>query len=116
MFNYIKKMNRFISIVTIFVLLTSCVYNRSTIYPNKDVEIGMSKNDIIRKYGKPFKEELSKGDNGITEILCYKENLYVGAYEYILSTYFYFHNSKLIKKDQKEESPPYQTEIKSEKK
>lgn len=100
-------MKKIILLILFSAFFVGCgLYNHSTKYPNKEVTIGESKEDILKKYGKPFGESISIEDGNIIETIYYKERVFVSAYDYILSTYFYFQNSKLIKKEQKEEEPP----------
>ncbi len=109
------KIGKIIITLLLFVFLTSCVYNRSTAYTNKEVIIGMDKGSITKRYGRPFKESLAIEHNDTIEVFCYKERIYVGAYEYILNTYFHFKNSKLFKKEQTEDEPPSDVSIKVKK-
>lgn len=73
-----------------------------TKYENKEIQIGESKESILRKFGRPYSEDLINEDGKLTEIFCYKESM---PYGYFLVTYFYFQNNKLIKKTQKDYSP-----------
>jgi hypothetical protein len=88
------------------LLMTACVYHRTSVYAHDDIKVGVSKEYVLQQLGKPFKQMFSEEEAGVVEVLCYKESVYVGAHEYILSTYYYFKNNKLFEKDQKEEAPP----------
>ena len=86
----------------ILIVSSGCSSYYATIYSNTEIRLGESKESIIEKYGQPYSEDLLSDNNEPTEIFCYKETM---AYGYILKTYFYFQNNRLIKKIQKEENP-----------
>ena len=61
------------------------------------VELGMSKQNFIFKYGKPFNQETQYNkENQLEEKIFYKKELNSGGW-YAVTTCFTFQNSRLIK-------------------
>ena len=95
--------------------LTSCgvVFSSdygATEFSNEDIRLGDTRESVIKKYGKPYTQELELVDGKTFEIIGYKEMMHFG---YSINTFFYFEEGKLIKKIQEEEKP--RPEIKIEK-
>ncbi len=81
---------------------SSCL-SGSTRFSNREIQLGATKASIIEKYGIPFKENMHIENGDTIEVLSYKEKLFINWNQYIVSTYFYFKNSELFKKEQMEE-------------
>lgn len=87
--------------VLLSVIFYSCAGYRITKFSEKSVQLGISKEFIMDKFGPPFKVEKSQS----IETLYYKEAVDASGYTYILTTSLIFENSVLIKMEQKEEIP-----------
>lgn len=74
----------------------------STKYRNDAIIIGMTKDELVLKYGNPYSENLYVEDGKISEVLCYKELM---SYGYYLFTKFYFADDRLVKKEQIDINP-----------
>lgn len=89
--------------VYIFCLLLSLLCGCGTTkhisaFSKNQVEMGMTQQAFINKYGKPYNQEISRSDDITTIKLLYKEGLYVKDW-YIITTAFYFKNDKLVKQE-----------------
>ena len=69
--------------------------------------MGITPQEFIDKYGKPYNQEISCSDNITTKKLLYKEGLYVNGW-YIITTAFYFENDKLVKQEVVKEERKFQ--------
>lgn len=76
-------------------------------FSKKQVELGVTQQQFISKYGKPYNQEISCNDNITTKKLLYKEELYIDDW-YNITTAFYFENDKLIKQEVLKEERKYQ--------
>lgn len=94
--------SKFFLLSIVATIMMSCGAMYYTKYENKEIQIGESKESILRKFGRPYSEDLLYEDGKLTEILCYKESM---PYGYTLNTYFFFQNNTLIKKTQRDNSP-----------
>ena len=74
-----------------------------TRYVNADISIGMTKEVVVSKYGRPYSEEMFIDEDELMEILSYKEIL---AYGSMLKTSFFFRDGRLIRKTQEEIQSP----------
>ena len=74
----------------------------ATDFSNEDIRLGETKEVIIRKYGKPYTQELEMVDGKTFETIGYKERMNFG---YSINTFFIFEDGKLVKKIQEEEKP-----------
>jgi len=67
-------------------------------FSDTQVELGMSQNEFIQKFGKPFNKEMAYTyDKHKRETLFYKEDLYRGSW-FIVTTAFTFVDSKLVRR------------------
>jgi hypothetical protein len=76
---------------------------RKSMFIKNDIDVGVTKSSFVKTYGPPFSSSIE--ENGV-EVLEYKEVVDVKEYTYILSSKFYFKNSKLFKTVQEEKDPP----------
>jgi len=68
-------------------------------FSDTQVELGMSQNEFIQKFGKPFNKEMAYTyDKHKRETLFYKEDLYRGSW-FIVTTAFTFVDSKLVSQE-----------------
>ena len=68
-------------------------------FSGTQVELGMSQNEFIQKFGKPFNKEMAYTyDKHKRETLFYKEDLYRGSW-FIVTTAFTFVDSKLVSQE-----------------
>ena len=80
-------------------LLCGCAATKHiSAFSKNQVEMGVTQQAFINKYGKPYNQEISCTDHITTIKLLYKEGLYVKDW-YIITTAFYFENDKLIKQE-----------------
>lgn len=80
-------------------LLCGCAATKHiSAFSKNPVEMGMTQQKFINKYGKPYNQEISCSDNITTIKLLYKEGLYVKGW-YIITTSFSFENDKLVKQE-----------------
>ena len=80
--------------------LSSCYTSQfASKFSDTQVELGMSQDDFIQKFGKPFNKEMSYTyDKHKRETLFYKEDLYRGSW-FIVTTAFTFVDSKLVSQE-----------------
>lgn len=97
---------RFVTFFTVSLLVSlTCIscFPGSTRFSNKEIQIGSTKAAILEKYGRPFKENIQMEKGDTIEVLSYKEELFYDWNSYIVTTNFYFKNSRLFKKEQSDE-------------
>lgn len=86
-------------LICLFVFNACYTSSRISKFSSEEIELGMTKDDFIRKYGKPFNKELSyTQDNRAKEDFFYKEELYKGSW-FIITTAFTFIDGKLTKQE-----------------
>ncbi len=85
------------------LVLESCGSLYHTQYVNADISIGMTKEVLVSKYGRPYSEEMFVDKDELMEVLSYKEVL---AYGNMLKTRFFFRDGRLIRKTQEEIQSP----------
>lgn len=82
----------------LMLLAASC----STIAPSNsgfgDVTIGMTKQEVVKKYGKPLLENLSEQDGKQYNALTYVKSVYVSGEWREIRTELFFVDSKLVDK------------------
>jgi len=98
--------------ICIFCILLSILCGCSSIkhiseFSKDQVELGVSLQEFISKYGKPYDQEISYRDNITTKKLLYKEELYINGW-YDITTAFYFENDKLVKQEVAKEEKKFQ--------
>lgn len=81
-----------------FTLCSCYTINYISAFSKHPVELGIAKQEFIKKYGKPYNQEVFYNNKILNEKLLYKEELYTAAW-YVVTTAFYFENSKLIKQE-----------------
>lgn len=84
------------------VLLGGCGALYGTKYSNDKISLGDSRKSVVHKFGRPYSSDLMSEDGKELEVLCYKEQM---PYGYMLNTYFYFSDGRLVKKIQVDEKP-----------
>ncbi|MEG1948860.1 MAG: hypothetical protein RR137_00635 [Odoribacter sp.] len=98
--------------ICIFCILLSLLCSCSTFrhiskFSNSKIELGVTQQEFVSRYGKPYNQEVSYSDNITTKKLLYKEGLYVKDW-YIITTAFYFENDKLVKQEVVKEERRFQ--------
>lgn len=95
--------------VCIFCLLLSLLCGCAAIstFSKIPVELGVTQQEFINKYGKPYNQEISCIDNITRKKLLYKEELYIEGW-YAITTAFYFENDKLVKQEVLKEESKFQ--------
>lgn len=95
--------------VCIFCLLLSLLCGCAAIstFSKIPVELGVTQQEFINKYGEPYNQEISCSDNITTKKLLYKEELYIDGW-YAIATAFYFENDKLVKQEVLKEERKFQ--------
>lgn len=92
----------------LLLLLCGCGTTKHiSAFSKNQVEMGITQQEFINKYGKPYNQEVSYSDNITTKKLLYKEGLYVKDW-YIITTAFYFENDKLVKQEVVKEERRFQ--------
>jgi hypothetical protein len=91
-----------VSILIMLVFLTSC--KTSSKFTSESVSIGMTKEQIISKFGKPYKSAFTenKETKEMEESLYYKENFYMGNRS--ITNILIFKGGKLVALEQGKES------------
>lgn len=80
-------------------LLCGCAATKHiSVFSKNQVELGVTQQQFIGKYGKPYNQEISRSNDITTIKLLYKEGLYVKDW-YLITTAFYFENDKLVKQE-----------------
>ncbi len=99
-------------LVICMLFLSSCgvlvpVPNVNSKFTSENVKLGMSKEEFILKFGKPFKESFMIDGNKVRhDVLYYKEAM---GYQYVLNTIFRFENDILVSQEQGNEEKLYKT-------
>lgn len=89
-------------------LLCGCAATKCiSAFSKKQVELGVTQQEFINKYGEPYNQEISCSDNITTKKLLYKEELYIDGW-YAIATAFYFENDKLVKQEVLKEERKFQ--------
>ena len=101
-------MKRIFVFCLLLSLLCGCAATKHiSAFSKNPVEMGMTQQEFINKYGKPYNQEISCRDNITTIKLLYKEGLYVKGW-YIITTSFSFENDKLVKQEVVKEERRFQ--------
>ena len=110
-----KKVNLFIlSFATLCFSSCGVVFSSdygATEFSNDDIRLGATKESVIKKYGKPYTQELEMVDGKTFETIGYKERMHFG---YSINTFFIFEDGELVKKLQEEEKPRPEIKIDKE--
>lgn len=98
--------------ICIFCILLSLLWScaaakRISVFSKNQVELGVTQQQFISKYGKPYNQEISNNDNVTTIKSLYKEELYINGW-YNITTAFYFENDKLVKQEVVKEERKFQ--------
>jgi hypothetical protein len=86
-------------IIPIFLLAACASIKRSSSFTTDVIKPGASKQEVITRYGKPYKQGFSEDG---TEILYYKEHIYRKVW-YEVNTEMHFKNGALVSMEQGEE-------------
>ena len=97
---------KYLVLCLLSMTLYSCAGYRTTQFTSNSICIGMNKESVIKKFGKPFKTDSYPEDKKNIEILYYKEIVDVSSYTYALTSILLFENSILTKITQEEEFIP----------
>ena len=100
------KRTMILLLVAMLPLLSGCAIFGTTFQPTKyrndDIRLGVTKESVILRYGKPYMQELEMKDGKIVETIGYKEWKNGG---FSVNTYFFFEDGLLVKKTQTEVRP-----------
>ncbi|WP_282630252.1 hypothetical protein [Empedobacter sedimenti] len=90
-------MKKLLLILTSALVLTSCIVNRQSMLVKKDIRLEMSKTEVEKQLGKPFKIE-SRMENSTEkmDLLYYKEALWTGNDHVTVENILIFKNDILI--------------------
>ena len=90
-------MKKILFLLTITVLLTSCVNSRQSGLVKKDIQLEMSKSQVEEKLGKAFKiESRMENPNEKIDLLYYKESLWTGNDNVTIENILIFKNDVLV--------------------
>ncbi|MFV0196951.1 hypothetical protein OBK01_01860 [Empedobacter falsenii] len=107
-------MKKVLFLLTITVLLTSCVINRQSALVKKDIQLEMSRYQVEQKLGKAFKiESRMENPNEKIDLLYYKESLWTGNDYVTIENILIFKNDVLIEIKQGEEIEDKTIKVKS---
>ncbi|GEM_PF-1193853 len=92
------------------VLLSSCIplsWSRTKFTPEQ-LQEGMRQEEVVKKFGQPFKRDSRKLETGTEDVYYYKEAVDVpkSSYTYILTTILTFKNGIMTDMKQVESEPP----------
>lgn len=83
-----------------------------SIFVNDQIKPGMNKKELVDLFGKPYKESFFFDEKKILhETLHYKEELYIGMW-FFIDTTFHFENAILVSKEQEKEERLYDNRCK----
>lgn len=100
-----------------YVIMTACVFLLSSCYTSSriskftssDIELGMDRNEFVKKFGEPFNQEIGYTVDGHKkEKLYFKEELHKGSW-FIITTAFTFVDSNLTKQEIAKEERTYKS-------
>ena len=89
----------FIMLLTMFCVSSCHTYN-SVPYVSlqiDEINLGMNKDDVVKKYGQPFSFDKSLNGNDTITMLSYKTPKVVASCGYIVTTKLLFAGNKLVK-------------------
>ncbi|WP_454059173.1 hypothetical protein [Elizabethkingia ursingii] len=74
-----KKIIRSVLLILLCIFISSCATTSK--FSSESLNIGMTKEEVIAKFGKPYKSAFSqdKENGGIEETLFYREFLYISG-------------------------------------
>ena len=103
-----KKSYPIAMVALLLVLLGSCAsIQQVSRFNSQTVTIGMTKKEIVEKFGRPYKENFSLNSaNNQSETLYYKEVLYkgfAGSEKFEVNSILHLENGKLISYEMGEE-------------
>jgi hypothetical protein len=91
----------------LFVLCTGCAVQRTSRFTSDRIKPGMTKEEVIALYGKPYKESTFTDNNNVLhEDYYYKEQLFVKRW-YEVNNILHFENAILRSLEQGEEKLLY---------
>lgn len=94
---------RILSMLVLFVLLSSCAIHTYSVFPIDKIHLGTNKCRVINVCGKPFRTDCYLKAGKKTEVLYYKEPARILNQGFIITTTLTFENDSLtsIKQDDK---------------
>lgn len=95
-----NKLGVLIVFLSLSLLFSGCYMSKTmSEFVKTNVELGITKDDFIKKFGEPYSINKGTNENGdYQEVLFYKEQLYREDW-YIVTTSFVFVNGKLEKQE-----------------
>lgn len=106
-------MKHILLLMVVAIFLCGCgTTQRVSKFAEKDIELGMAKNDFLKAWGVPFCQERNFTSlDGQEEKLYYKEQVYKEQW-YVITTVFTFRDSKLISQKIAKEEPMFSVKCK----
>lgn len=97
------------------IMLCSCATTlKSSRFTSTDLQPGTSKETVLARFGKPFKESFSNTGGILYEDLYYKEIIHKSMW-FEVNSILHFKEGKLVSLEQGEEKNLYQPALKVEK-
>jgi len=94
--------------LALLIISVGCAVQKQSKFTSSQLKAGMTKENIIGLYGKPYKESASIDNNQtLHETLFYKEQLYLGQW-YEINNILHFENSVFKSLEQGKEQLLYQ--------
>lgn len=84
--------------LSLFLLFGCSTFRHISKFSNNKIELGITQQEFVSRYGKPYTQEITCTDNVIIKKLLYKESLYIGSW-YVITTAFIFENERLVKQE-----------------
>jgi len=105
---FIKKIGYLIIVLTVI----SCSVQRVSKVVRKNIQLGMTKKEVVALLGSPYKNAVSKNEEGkLKEVLFYKEEIWTGGRHRLIENKLLFQDEKLVAIEQGKEAEPGQPNI-----
>jgi hypothetical protein len=98
--------------LVIFLTIISCSVQRVSKVVTKNIELGMSKKEVVSLLGIPYKNAVSKNEEGkLKEVLYYKEQIWTGGRHRLIENKLLFQDERLISIEQGKETDAEQSNV-----
>lgn len=105
---FIKRIGYLIIALTVI----SCSVQRVSKVVKKNIQLGMTKKEVVSLLGAPYKNAVSKNEEGkLKEVLYYKEEIWTGGRHRLIENKLLFQDEKLFAIEQGKEADAGQPNI-----
>lgn len=99
-------------LIIVLSVIISCSVQRVSKVVRKNIQLGMTKKEVVALLGSPYKNAVSKNEAGkLKETLYYKEEIWTGARHRLIENRLLFQDEKLVAIEQGKEAEGGQPNI-----